>query len=284
MLAPVRASSHGTGAFYQKACQAYHSSWFAARKGRTIGLTDALDQAMKAGESLLGLASAIRGGITCASQAQHPILQQHAKLCSDRTSFVPQLQSLASLATLCRSRNEQSSKISVAPSLQQPSCMPHRTQQQSIRCYQSGAQTAAAPRLKQRLRELMMLVHPDRWSAHPKARQENERSFKLLNEYLEAAKAVSVSIVTIDNVWWTNHRVHSYYHCYRLVLIQSPFPQCCNCMCIWPWISAHVLYSQHVCSTGGCGDAGWHCSTGGRSSVPLCVLLASAAARGAVRR
>ena len=155
---------------------------------------------MKAGECLLGLAHAIRGGITFASQAQHPILQQHAKWGSNRTSVVPQLQSLASLATMCQSDEQQHWRMGSACCLQQPSCMPQSTQLHPVRCYQSGAQAAAVPTLKQRLRELMMLVHPDRWSAHPKARQENERSFKLLNEYLEAAKAVSVLMVTIDNV------------------------------------------------------------------------------------
>ena len=240
---------------------------------------------MKAGECLLSLASAIRGGITFASQAQHPILQQHAKLCSNHTSSVPQLQSLASLATLCRPRDEQPSTMYVAHSLQQPSCMPQRTQQQTIRCHQSGSQTAAAPSLKQRLRELMMLVHPDRWSAHPKARQENERSFKLLNEYLEAAKAVSVLIVMTNNVLLDKSS------CPQL----SPVPQIdsrleplsptlqsrvhlVSCIC------AHVLYLQHVCSTNIFGDAGRHCSTGGRSSIPLCVLLAPTATRGALRR
>ena len=188
---------------------------------------------MKAGECLLSLAFAIRGGITFASQAQHPILQQHAKLCSNHTSSVPQLQSLASLATLCRPRDEQPSTMFVAHSLQQPSCMPQRTQQQTIRCHQSGSQTAAAPSLKQRLRELMMLVHPDRWSAHPKARQENERSFKLLNEYLEAAKAVSVLIVTTDNVLLNKSS------CPQLSLVLQigsrlePFPRRCSRICIW---------------------------------------------------
>jgi Domain of unknown function (DUF4460) len=155
-----------------------------------MSISESFEQTMKAGECLLGLAHAIRGGITFASQAQHPILQQHAISCSNRTSVVPQLQSLASLATMCRPREQWQCIMASSCCLQQPSCMPRCAQQQTVRYHQTGAQTAAVPTLKQRLRELMMLVHPDRWSAHDTARQENERSFKLLNEYLEAAKAV----------------------------------------------------------------------------------------------
>ena len=46
------------------------------------------------------------------------------------------------------------------------------------------------PTLQQQIRQLMKLVHPDLWasSEHPEARSENERSFKLLQEYLAVAK------------------------------------------------------------------------------------------------
>ncbi len=62
----------------------------------------------------------------------------------------------------------------------------------------SGPSTAAdssgeLPTLQQQIRQLMKLVHPDLWasSEHPEARFENERSFKLLQEYLAVAKVSS---------------------------------------------------------------------------------------------
>ena len=64
----------------------------------------------------------------------------------------------------------------------------------SARGFASGAGARGGsgklPTLQQQIRQLMKLVHPDRWAAsrHAEARSENERSFKLLQEYLEAAK------------------------------------------------------------------------------------------------
>ncbi|KAL6750148.1 hypothetical protein V8C86DRAFT_889233 [Haematococcus lacustris] len=43
--------------------------------------------------------------------------------------------------------------------------------------------------IKSGLRELYRLVHPDLWTAYPVAKAENERSFKLLQEYLSLARA-----------------------------------------------------------------------------------------------
>lgn len=47
-----------------------------------------------------------------------------------------------------------------------------------------------SPTLQKQLRQLMKKVHPDRWASsdHPEARTENERSFKLLQEYMDAGK------------------------------------------------------------------------------------------------
>lgn len=46
--------------------------------------------------------------------------------------------------------------------------------------------TTAAPALKVQLRELYKRIHPDRFHGFPPARDTNERSFKLLQEYLAA--------------------------------------------------------------------------------------------------
>lgn len=48
--------------------------------------------------------------------------------------------------------------------------------------------SAAAPALKVQLRELYKRIHPDRFHAFPPARDTNERSFKLLQEYLAAGQ------------------------------------------------------------------------------------------------
>lgn len=46
--------------------------------------------------------------------------------------------------------------------------------------------TSGVPALKSQLRELYKRIHPDRFHAFPPARDTNERSFKLLQEYLAA--------------------------------------------------------------------------------------------------
>lgn len=147
---------------------------------------------MRAAERLLGLVHAIRGGAAFAGQASHPILHPYALSLSGIASKTPQLHSLASFSSVCQPREPQVGNAGSAP----PTCMHQRharfmQQHNVMHCYATAAQGGFVPSLKQRLRELMLLVHPDRWTAHPAAQLENERSFKLLNEYLEAAKSVS---------------------------------------------------------------------------------------------
>ncbi|DBA76668.1 hypothetical protein WJX79_007357 [Trebouxia sp. C0005] len=48
--------------------------------------------------------------------------------------------------------------------------------------------TASKPSLKSQLRELYKRIHPDKFHGFPPARDANEKSFKMLQEYLTAAK------------------------------------------------------------------------------------------------
>ena len=66
-----------------------------------------------------------------------------------------------------------------------------------VRSFAAGTQDQAPATLQRRMRELLMLVHPDRWAHDAVAQQENERSFKLLQEYLEAVKAVGRPLLRI---------------------------------------------------------------------------------------
>lgn len=143
---------------------------------------------MRAAGSFAGLAHALRGFQATAGQASHPILQQFAAYSDPSTVRSCQLQSLASFRPICQSEGLGADRSVGAAA---PCIWQHAWQRHACRRHASDAQTRSPPTLKQRLRELMMLVHPDRWTAHPTAQRENERSFKLLNEYLDAAKAVS---------------------------------------------------------------------------------------------
>ena len=49
-------------------------------------------------------------------------------------------------------------------------------------------ETAKLPSMEAHLRKLYMRVHPDLFSSHPEARDENEKSFQLLSEFLSAVK------------------------------------------------------------------------------------------------
>lgn len=67
------------------------------------------------------------------------------------------------------------------------------------RAFSSGrtagyASDNGSPTLQTQLRQLMKKVHPDRWASsdHPEARSENERSFKLLQGYMDAAKVTHI--------------------------------------------------------------------------------------------
>ncbi|KAK9862834.1 hypothetical protein WJX84_006695, partial [Apatococcus fuscideae] len=57
-----------------------------------------------------------------------------------------------------------------------------------LRAYSSFTEGGRQVNLKTQLRELYKLIHPDLFHAHPPAQKENERSFKLLQEYLDAGK------------------------------------------------------------------------------------------------
>ena len=50
----------------------------------------------------------------------------------------------------------------------------------------ASVHTASKPSLKSQLRELYKLIHPDRFHGFPPARDANEKSFKMLQEYLAA--------------------------------------------------------------------------------------------------
>jgi hypothetical protein len=77
-------------------------------------------------------------------------------------------------------------------------------------CHTDTASSSSAHDLQKQLRMLMKKVHPDRWanSEHPEARSENERSFKLLNEYLDAAKVIHIKNIFSDCV--VEHNPTSY--------------------------------------------------------------------------
>lgn len=80
-------------------------------------------------------------------------------------------------------------------------CMPSLT----VRGFASSADSSSSgnrPKLQQQIRQLMKLVHPDQWASsdHPEARKENERSFKLLQDYLSAAKVITQLCMYIAHV------------------------------------------------------------------------------------
>jgi len=53
---------------------------------------------------------------------------------------------------------------------------------------------ASKPSLKSQLRELYKRIHPDRFHGFPPARDANEKSFKMLQEYLTAGKPFTCSL------------------------------------------------------------------------------------------
>ena len=53
---------------------------------------------------------------------------------------------------------------------------------------------AGKPSLKSQLRELYKRIHPDRFHGFPPARDANEKSFKMLQEYLTAGKPFTCSL------------------------------------------------------------------------------------------
>lgn len=53
---------------------------------------------------------------------------------------------------------------------------------------------ATKPSLKTQLRELYKRIHPDRFHGFPPAREANEKSFKMLQEFLAAGAVHNVHI------------------------------------------------------------------------------------------
>ncbi|KAK9789568.1 hypothetical protein WJX73_000519 [Symbiochloris irregularis] len=54
--------------------------------------------------------------------------------------------------------------------------------------HSSSSSSGESPSLKQKLRQLYKLIHPDLFNDHPPAREANGRSLQLLQEYLEQAR------------------------------------------------------------------------------------------------
>ena len=53
---------------------------------------------------------------------------------------------------------------------------------------EQGERATKLPTMEANLRKLYLRVHPDLFAAHPEAREENEKSFQLLSEFLTAIK------------------------------------------------------------------------------------------------
>lgn len=142
---------------------------------------------MRAPEGLWALAQ----GFRCGPQSLIPsVLQLSFPYSASFPSSSCQLQSLSSFKPISRpphlprSAVHDTFRTAVAVGAAQ------KPQHAACRGFANSTSRDGPPTLKQRIRELMLMVHPDRWTAHPEAQRENERSFKLLNEYLDAAKAV----------------------------------------------------------------------------------------------
>lgn len=142
---------------------------------------------MRAAEGLWASLQGLRGG---QQLSFHPILQQVVSASGTASTSFCQLQCLRFFSPVCQLPHLSGGGVHESQHASAALGAGRKQRHASCRGFTSTNGGDDSPTLKQRIRELMLMVHPDRWAAHPTAQHENERSFKLLNEYLEAAKGV----------------------------------------------------------------------------------------------